>query len=85
MLDDVKALTAIVGTAASAFGAGSIVVAEITAPAAGVLGFLGFTTTSVVTVPVAGVVTVGGLLSYGAYKVHQKLKEKDNDKSLAHF
>lgn len=74
MQDDLKALAAIAGTAASAIGTGSIVVAEITAPASGFLGVLGFTTTTAVALPVAGVVAAGGLLCFGAYKMHEHLK-----------
>lgn len=85
MLYDVNALAAIANTAASAFSAGSIVVAKITVPARGVLGDLGFTKTTTVAVPVVGVVVVGGLIGYGAYTMCQHLKEKDNGKSWAHF
>lgn len=66
--DDVKALASIAGTAATAVGAGSIVVAEITAPAAGILGVIGFTTTTTVALPVAGLVAAGGLLGFGICK-----------------
>ena len=68
MQDDVKALAAIASAAGSSIGVGAIVVAEVTAPVAGVLGVLGFTTTTVVALPVAGVVGVAGLIGYGLYK-----------------
>jgi hypothetical protein len=59
--------------ASAAAGAGSIPVATLTStvPAAGIAGWFGLTTTVVttVTLPVAGVVAVGGLLCYGAFKV----------------
>jgi hypothetical protein len=71
--EDAKALAAIAGTAASAVGAGSIVVAEVTAPAAGLLGFLGVTTTTTVALPVAGIIAAGGLLCFGAWKAHEAL------------
>lgn len=74
--DDVKALASIAGTAASAVGAGSIVVAEVTAPAAGLLGFLGVTTTTTVALPVAGIVAAGGLLWFGACKAHEYLESQ---------
>jgi hypothetical protein len=71
--NDVKALASIAGTAASAVGAGSIVVTEVTAPAAGLLGFLGVTTTTTVALPVAGIVAAGGLLWFGACKAQEYL------------
>jgi len=71
--NDVNALASMAGTAASAVGAGSIVVAEITAPAAGILGAVGFTTTTTVALPVAGLVAAGGLLWFGACKVQEYL------------
>ena len=70
---DVNALASMAGTAASAVGAGSIVVAEITAPAAGILGAVGFTTTTTVALPVAGLVAAGGLLWFGACKAQEYL------------
>ncbi|PSB32084.1 hypothetical protein [Chlorogloea sp. CCALA 695] len=68
MQDDVKALATIVSAAVANIGLGSIVVAEVAAPAAGILGVLGFTTTTVVALPVAGIVGVAGLIGYGVYK-----------------
>ena len=79
--DDMMAIATIISTTASAVGAGSIVVAHITAPAAGVLGVLGLTATTTVALPVAGVVATGGLITYGAYKVYNYLKEKEDVKS----
>lgn len=74
--DDVQALAKIAGTAASAVGTGSIVVAEVTAPASGLLGVFGFTTTTTVALPVAGIVAAGGLLCYGAYKTYEYLENQ---------
>ena len=76
--NDVKALASMAGTAASAVGAGSIVVAEITAPAAGILGAVGFTTTTVVALPVAGLVAAGGLLGFGFWKAAEYLNSPQN-------
>lgn len=76
--DDVKALASIAGTAASAVGAGSIVVAEITAPTAGILGVIGFTTTTTVALPVAGIVAAGGLLGFGFCKALECLNSPQN-------
>ncbi|MBE9126504.1 MULTISPECIES: hypothetical protein [unclassified Coleofasciculus] len=65
--DDVKALATIAGTATAA-GTGSITVATITAPAAGILGVVGFTTTTTVALPVAGIVVAGCLFGFGVGK-----------------
>lgn len=73
MIDDAKALGAIAATA-SAAGTGSVTVATISSSAPGILGALGFATTTTVALPVAGVVAAGGLLCYGAYKMHKLLK-----------
>lgn len=76
--DDVKALASIAGTAASAVGAGSIVVAEITAPAAGILGAVGFTATTTVALPVAGLVAAGGLIGFGFCKAVECFNSPQN-------
>ncbi len=76
--DDVKALASIAGTAASAVGAGSIVVAEITAPAAGILGVVGFTTTTTVALPVAGLMAAGGLIGFGFCKALECFNSPQN-------
>ena len=76
--DDVKALATIAGTAASAVGAGSIVVAEVTAPVSGILGILGFTATTTVALPVAGLVAAGGLFGFGVYKACEYLNSPQN-------
>ena len=70
--DDAKALVAIAGTA-SAAGTGSVTVATITSTAPGILGVLGFTTTTTVALPVAGIVAAGGLLWFGACKAKEYL------------
>jgi hypothetical protein len=75
--DDVNALATIAGTATAA-GTGSITVATITAPAAGILGVIGFTTTTTVALPVAGLVAAGGLLWFGACKAHEALTSSKN-------
>jgi hypothetical protein len=70
---DAKAIGSILAASSAAAGSGSITVATLssTAPAAGIAGWFGLTTTVVTTValPVAGVVAVGGLLGYGFFKV----------------
>lgn len=73
MQDEVTAIGAITASA-SAAGASSITLATFTSTAPGIMGALGFTTTTVVAVPVAGVVAAGGLLCYGAYKMHKHFK-----------
>jgi uncharacterized membrane protein len=75
---DVNTLASIAGTAASAVGAGSIVVAEITAPAAGILGVVGFTTTTTVALPVAGLVAAGSLIGFGLCKALECFKSPQN-------
>ena len=61
-----------IGTAsAAAATAGNIAIAyPVAAP--GILGAIGLTTTATLVVPVAGVVAVGGFLTYGAMKVFKK-------------
>lgn len=76
MMDTGKALGAIAATS-SAVGGGSITVATITSSAPGILGVLGFTTTTAVTLPVAGVVAAASLIGYGVYKGVQ-LASKNN-------
>lgn len=66
-MDDMKAIGAIV-TGAAAAGMGSIPVATITSSAPGILGMVGFTTTTTIALPVAGIVAVAGLTGYGIYK-----------------
>jgi hypothetical protein len=78
--EDLEALGAIAGfsSAAAAAHLGSITVATITSAAPGIAGWLGFTATTVVALPVAGVVAAGGILGYGGYKVVQFLQSQDN-------
>ncbi len=69
---------------------GSITVATVptaitaTVPAAGVAGWLGFTTTATtivaapVAVPVGGLIAAGALLTYGGYKAYQHLTTKES-------
>lgn len=66
-MDDIKIVGAITGTAAAA-GTGSVTVATVTSAAPGVLGILGFTTTTTVALPVAGIVATAGLMGYGLYR-----------------
>jgi hypothetical protein len=66
--DDTKTVGAIVA-ASSAAGLGSVTVATLTSTAPGILGVLGFTTTTVVALPAAGIVAVAGLTAFGVKKV----------------
>lgn len=75
--NDVKALGAIAATA-SAAGTGSITVATITSTAPGILGVLGFTTTTTVALPVAGLVAAGGLLGFGFCKALECFNSPQN-------
>lgn len=66
-MDDLKVVGAIT-TAAAATGTGSVTIATVTSSASGILGVLGFTTTTTIALPVAGILAAGGLLVFGAYK-----------------
>ena len=74
---DAKALGAIAATA-SAAGTGSITVATITSTASGILGVLGFTTTTAVALPVAGIVAAGGLFGFGLCKAWECFNSPQN-------
>jgi len=78
--EDLKVLGALAGSSSAVAAAhlGSITVATITSAAPGIAGWLGFTATTVVALPVAGVVAAGGILGYGGYKVVQFLQSQDN-------
>ncbi len=77
--EDLEALGTIAGisSAAAAAHLGSITVATITAAAPGIAGWVGMTATTVVALPVAGVVAAGGILGYGGYKVVKFLQDQD--------
>lgn len=66
-MDDLKVVGAIT-SAAAATGTGSVTIATVTSSAPGILGVLGFTTTTTVALPVAGVVAAAGLVGFGIYK-----------------
>ncbi|MEG4338463.1 hypothetical protein [Microcoleus sp. D3_18_C2] len=66
-MDNLKMVGAIT-SAAAATGTGSVTIATITSSAPGILGAIGFTTTTTVALPVAGVVAVAGLVAFGVYK-----------------
>ena len=68
-----KAIGALATSAAAI--PGSITVATITTPAAGIAGWLGFTATTAVTLPVAGVVAASAAIGYGVYKGVQVAKK----------
>ncbi|MEG4201850.1 hypothetical protein [Microcoleus sp. Pol12A5] len=63
-MDDLK-MAGFFSSVAAAFGTGSVTIATITSSAPGILGVIGFTTTTTVALPVASVVAVGGLLAIG--------------------
>lgn len=60
--------------AASSVIPGSITVASITSPAAGLAGLVGMTTTTAVTVPIAAPIIIGA----GIYLGYKYMKDKDN-------
>lgn len=66
-MDDLKIVGAIT-SAAAATGTGSVTVATITSSAPGILGVLGFTTTTTVALPIAGVLAISGLIGMGVYQ-----------------
>lgn len=57
-----------IASSAAATGTGSITVATVTSSAPGILGVLGFTTTTAVALPVGGIVATAGLVDYGLCK-----------------
>ena|GEM_PF-2380106 len=66
-MDNLKIVGAIT-SAAAATGTGSVTIATVTSSASGILGVLGFTTTTTVALPVAGILAAAGLVAFGAYK-----------------
>ena len=66
MLANEKALGALAAAASSI--PGSVAVATITTPAAGIAGALGFTTTAAVTTLPVAIVIAAAAISYGLYK-----------------
>jgi len=66
-MDDLKIVGAIT-SAAAATRTGSVTIATITSSAPGILGVIGFTTTTTVALPIAGVVAAGGLFIFGIIK-----------------
>jgi hypothetical protein len=79
--NDKAALTTIVSSTTAASGLGNVTLATITTtkPACGVLGWLGFTSTTVTTfaVPVAGVVLVAGLATWAGYRVYKAMRDSN--------
>lgn len=77
-MDDLKVVGAIT-SAAAATGTGSVTIATVTSSAPGILGVLGFTTTTTVALPVAGIVAAAGLVGFGIYKgVEFALKQSES-------
>ncbi|MEG4851332.1 hypothetical protein QUB10_10500 [Microcoleus sp. B5-D4] len=66
-MDDLK-MAGFFSSVAAAFGTTSVTVATITSSAPGILGAIGFTTTTIITLPAAGVVAAGALVGLGVYK-----------------
>lgn len=75
MEKELKVFSAVAG-AASAIP-GSVALAAITAPAPGIAGWLGFTATTTVTVPISAPVVIGAGLCVGGYMAYKRLKESD--------
>ena len=72
---DLKAVGAIATTVASSAGLGSITVATLTTSAPRILGAIGLTSTTAVTLPVTGIVGASALLGFGVYKGIQMAKK----------
>lgn len=79
--EDVQAIAAIAGSTGATAGLGSITVLTYTTTAHGILALLGAGTTTVVSLPVAGIVATGGLLAYGGYKV-VKYMQSQNEQNI---
>lgn len=80
--EDIQALTAIAGVSSATAGLGSVTVLTWTTAAHGIMALLGAGTTTVVALPVAGVVATGGLLGYGGYKVVKYFQDQNVEKTL---
>jgi hypothetical protein len=76
--EDVQAIAAIASATGASAGLGSITVLTYTTTAHGILALLGAGTTTVVALPVAGIVATGGLLAYGGYKVVKYVQSQDS-------
>lgn len=72
-----KTLGALAAGAASSIP-GAVTVATVTTPAAGIAGWLGFTTTATVALPVAGIVVAAAAVGYGIYKGVQLAQSQNN-------
>lgn len=72
---DTKAAAAIGAAGLAATALGVVEIATITAPAWGILGWIGLTTTTVVAAPVSGLVIGAGALAWGVYKVKRVLED----------
>jgi len=75
---DVQAITAIAGASSASAGLGSITLLTTTTTAPGILALLGAGTTTVVALPVAGLVAASGLIAYGGYKVVKYVQSQDD-------
>ncbi len=75
----VAGATAIAGASLGSIPVAAVPVAT-TVPAAGIAGWLGFTTTTIVsapiTVPVGSIIAAGALLTYGGYRAYQWIKKE---------
>lgn len=79
--EDVQAIAAIAGASGATAGLGSVTVLTWTTTAHGIMALLGAGTTTVIALPVAGVVATSGLLAYGGYKVVKYLQDQDQDQN----
>ncbi len=69
-MDDLKddLVVGAITSVAATTGTGSVTIATVTSSAPGILGVLGFTTTTTVALPVAGIVAAAWLVGFGICK-----------------
>lgn len=80
----ITGVTTIAGASLGTITVATVPVTVTTAvPAAGIAGWLGFTTTvtsvvtAPITLPVGGVIAAGALLTYGGYTLYNRMKDKE--------
>jgi hypothetical protein len=79
--EEVQTIAAIAGASGATAGLGSITVLTTTTTAHGILALLGAGTTTVVALPVGGIVAASGLIAYGGYKVFRYVQSQ-NDQNI---
>jgi hypothetical protein len=82
----IAGVTTLAGSSLGSITVATLPVAVVTtAPAAGLAGWLGFTTTATtvvaapVALPLGAIVATGALLTYGGYKAYKFIKGQENN------